>query len=450
MSGQVSCPQCGTRNESDAAFCEGCGQQVVAASPSSPASAPAKAPATFPISWLVVALIALAAGAGYAFQGPLAQFVRSLSGSSAETSAGSAALPASSEQPVAGAASAGGSQARALTPAAPPIGSPSERGQAGDALTLHAVPGKDGTQLVVTRDDRAREGNRLGAQSGRPAAAGEIATRGTGQPQAADRAALEVAERDARQAAERWLQANPHQSTPQQATAQQQAAAQPASPPQPAAPQPVRETPSAVVTTTQSSGASASTSSAARPAPMPEPESRERTPTAASWVEVPAGTEIAARLSSGVNSGKVKVEDRVEAMTTADVMVAGRPVIPSGSVLRGIVSSVQPATRINRTAHLTLTFDRVTLRGQVYSLKGTVPPFDGAGIKGDTKKIATGAGIGAIIGGLLGGAKGAGVGAAVGGGGTVAATEGQEVDLPPGTIVRVRLDSALTVEPATP
>ena len=25
MSGQVSCPQCGTRNESDAAFCEGCG-----------------------------------------------------------------------------------------------------------------------------------------------------------------------------------------------------------------------------------------------------------------------------------------------------------------------------------------------------------------------------------------------------------------------------------------
>jgi hypothetical protein len=33
----------------------------------------------------------------------------------------------------------------------------------------------------------------------------------------------------------------------------------------------------------------------------------------------------------------------------------------------------------------------------------------------------------------------------IGGGGTVAATEGKDVDLPPGTVLRVRIDQALDV-----
>ena len=55
--------------------------------------------------------------------------------------------------------------------------------------------------------------------------------------------------------------------------------------------------------------------------------------------------------------------------------------------------------------------------------------------------IAAGSGIGAIIGGILGGAKGAVLGVLIGGGGTIAATEGKDVTLPPGTILRVRLDT---------
>ena len=58
-------------------------------------------------------------------------------------------------------------------------------------------------------------------------------------------------------------------------------------------------------------------------------------------------------------------------------------------------------------------------------------------------RIGTGAGVGAIIGGILGGAKGALAGILIGGGGTIAATEGKDVELPPGTVLRVRLDSAL-------
>ena len=47
-------------------------------------------------------------------------------------------------------------------------------------------------------------------------------------------------------------------------------------------------------------------------------------------------------------------------------------------------------------------------------------------------KIGAGAGVGAIIGGILGGVKGALAGILIGGGGTIAATEGKEVELPPG------------------
>jgi hypothetical protein len=63
----------------------------------------------------------------------------------------------------------------------------------------------------------------------------------------------------------------------------------------------------------------------------------------------------------------------------------------------------------------------------------------------DTEKVVAGAGVGAIIGGILGGFKGAMAGILIGGGGTVAATEGKDVDLPPGTVLRVRIDSPIDV-----
>ena len=53
--------------------------------------------------------------------------------------------------------------------------------------------------------------------------------------------------------------------------------------------------------------------------------------------------------------------------------------------------------------------------------------------------------MGAIIGGILGGFKGALAGILIGGGGTIAATEGSDVDLPPGTVLRVRMDAPLDV-----
>jgi hypothetical protein len=68
------------------------------------------------------------------------------------------------------------------------------------------------------------------------------------------------------------------------------------------------------------------------------------------------------------------------------------------------------------------------------------------GIRGEKGRVGAGAGIGAVIGGLLGGFKGAVAGILVGGGGAIAATEGKDVSVPAGTILRVRLDSPLGLQ----
>jgi len=141
------------------------------------------------------------------------------------------------------------------------------------------------------------------------------------------------------------------------------------------------------------------------------------------------------------------VEDRFEATTVEDLRIAGLTVVPVGSVMRGIVAAVQPATRTNRTSRMTLSFDQLTVNDRRYPMRGTVTrTISGPGIKGEAVRTAAGAGIGAIIGGILGGEKGAAIGAVVGGGGTLAATEGKEVEVAAGTVLRVRIESPVQIQ----
>jgi TolA-binding protein len=161
-------------------------------------------------------------------------------------------------------------------------------------------------------------------------------------------------------------------------------------------------------------------------------------------VEVPSGTELDVRLQNALDSGTAKVEDRFEATTLADVVIDGRTAIPAGSVMRGVVTSVDPATRTNRTAKMTVSFDQVTINGRAYPIRGTVTKaIEGEGIKGDLPAAGAGAAVGGLLGAVLGGAKGAVLGAVIGGGGTIAATEGKQVELPQGATLTVRLDSPL-------
>jgi hypothetical protein len=160
--------------------------------------------------------------------------------------------------------------------------------------------------------------------------------------------------------------------------------------------------------------------------------------------EIPVGTEFDVRLQSRLNSGTARVEDRFDTTTIVPYERNGRVLVPAGSVLRGVVNAVTPASRgVNRKGELTLVFDRFTIEGRTYSARATV--MQALQGETDTGRVAAGAGVGAIIGGILGGVRGALTGILIGGGGTVAATEGNEVDLAPGTVLRVRLDAPLDV-----
>ena len=161
-------------------------------------------------------------------------------------------------------------------------------------------------------------------------------------------------------------------------------------------------------------------------------------------MEVPVGTELDVRLQQMLSSATALVEDRFEATTLVDLSEGSRVIIPAGSTLRGVVSSVNKAGRLDRKGSMTLAFDQVTIRGREYPIRATVTQaIESEGVRGEAGKIGAGAGIGAIIGGILGGFKGAMAGILIGGGGTVAATDGKDVELPSGTVLRIRLDSGL-------
>lgn len=163
--------------------------------------------------------------------------------------------------------------------------------------------------------------------------------------------------------------------------------------------------------------------------------------------EVPVGTEFDVRLQTSLSSATAQVEDRFEATTLVDLRdESNRIIVPAGSVMRGVVSSVTKAGRVERKGAMTVAFDRVTIKGRAYPIRATVTQaIESEGIKGEKERIGIGAGAGAILGAILGGVKGAVAGILIGGGGTIAATEGKDVDLPAGTVLRVRMDSALNL-----
>ena len=162
-------------------------------------------------------------------------------------------------------------------------------------------------------------------------------------------------------------------------------------------------------------------------------------------VVVPVGTEIDMRLQSPLNSGTAKVEQRFEGTTLVDVYLSGNVVIPAGSIVRGFVSSVHPASRTERKGSLTLSFDELRIDERSYRLRASVVKALDAKMANDVTTIGAGAVVGGIVGGILGGGKGAVLGVLVGGGGTMAATDGTEVDLPLGTVLRIRVDQPVEI-----
>jgi hypothetical protein len=159
-------------------------------------------------------------------------------------------------------------------------------------------------------------------------------------------------------------------------------------------------------------------------------------------LEIPGGSEVDVRLVTALTSDTAQVEDRVEATTMIDLYRGNELLVPAGSVLTGWVTSVDRASRTDRKGTLTIQFNRLRLNNRNYDVKAYVTQaLESEGLKGETARIGAGSAVGAIIGGILGGVKGAIAGILIGGGGVIAATEGKDVHLPEGTVLRVRFDS---------
>lgn len=163
--------------------------------------------------------------------------------------------------------------------------------------------------------------------------------------------------------------------------------------------------------------------------------------------EIPVGQEIDVRMQQPLSSKTAEIEQRFETTTVVDLMQGDRVLVPAGSVVRGVVRAVDRADRVDRQGSLTLAFDRMAVNGREYPIRANATQvFQSGGIREEAGTVGAAAGVGAIVGGIIGGLRGALIGAVVGSGGVIAATEGKDIDLPAGAIVRLRLDSPVSMQ----
>ena len=190
--------------------------------------------------------------------------------------------------------------------------------------------------------------------------------------------------------------------------------------------------------------------------PLPEPsrpiESQPVAPPVPQFEEVivPASAVIGLQLESTLSSERARVEDRVDARVTRDVLAAGRVAIPAGSRVLGSVTLVERGGKVKERARLGVRFHTLILSdGTEVPLQTEAIYRDGESPAGDSaKKIGVAAVGGAILGGILGGKKGAAIGGATGAaGGTAAVMSGdrQAALLRGGEIVTARLSSPATI-----
>jgi len=168
-------------------------------------------------------------------------------------------------------------------------------------------------------------------------------------------------------------------------------------------------------------------------------------------VVLPSSSVIGLEVETPLSSERSRVEDRVDARVTRDVLSAGRVAIPAGSRVLGSVTVVERGGKLRERARLGVRFHTLVLAdGHEVPLRSETIYREGDSPRGEgTRKIGGAAIGGAILGGILGGGKGAAIGGAAGAaGGTAAVMAGDRnaATLPSGTIVTVRLAAPVTIE----
>ncbi len=196
----------------------------------------------------------------------------------------------------------------------------------------------------------------------------------------------------------------------------------------------------------------------APPAPEPEtaPEPVREEPRTAS-VTVPAGTQIDVEFTRRLASNTSSPGDSFRARVSQDLIQDGVVAIPAGSEILGEVTDALPLKRVGGQARLALKFTDLVLPS------GKTVPIDASFVqegRNETRRdAATIGGVaagGAVLGRILsqgnrsrGSVLGAIIGAAAG---TAIAskTPGEEVIIPEGSLVSLRLDDSVRVRVMVP
>lgn len=179
------------------------------------------------------------------------------------------------------------------------------------------------------------------------------------------------------------------------------------------------------------------------PPPPPEPRYEE--------VIIPASAVIGLRVETALTSESNRVEDRVDARVTRDVMADGRVAIPAGSRVIGTVTLVERGGKMKERARLGVRFHTVVLAGGLHvplRTEAIVREGDSPSA-GSARTIGGAAAGGAILGAILGGGKGAAIGGAAGAGAgsaAVMAGDRSHATLPAGTTLTARLASPVVLE----
>lgn len=184
-------------------------------------------------------------------------------------------------------------------------------------------------------------------------------------------------------------------------------------------------------------------------------------------VTLPTGTKVLLVLKNSLSTRNARPGDGVYLESTFPVIAQGKVVIPAGTFVQGIVSSVKRSGRVKGRAEILVHFNTLIYpNGYTVSLPGALESADSSdaqkvkdkegtvqadGGKGkDAATIATAAGTGGLIGGLARGSmKGAGIGGGIGaavGAATVLFTRGDEVRLDAGTAVEMVLERPLDLD----
>jgi hypothetical protein len=174
-------------------------------------------------------------------------------------------------------------------------------------------------------------------------------------------------------------------------------------------------------------------------------------------VTVPAGTRLEVELTRTLASNTSSPGDAFRARVSEDVMRDGVVAIPRGSEILGEVTEAVPLKRVGGQARLALKLtDLVLPSGKTVPVEASFIQEGRNETRRDAATIGGAAAGGAILGRILGkgdrshgGIVGAILGAAAG---TAIAskTPGEEVVIPEGSVVTLRLDGAVQVRVRAP